>query len=339
MATYFPPKRATEFIFYFGLQPYAGSGIQANPTIASGDVKVSLDGGALTNLTNLPTVTPASGKMVKVILTSSEMTADNVTVVFDDQTDPPEWLDVVINIQTAAASMDDIATNVWSIGTRTLTALDEDTTTLDLDATIRGAVGMASANLDTQLTGINTNIDATEVKVDAILVDTGTDIPAALTIIDNEVGIIDGIVDAILVDTGTTLDGKIDTIDTVLDALVADIGSNGAGLTALPWNSAWDAEIQSEVTDALTVYDVATDDDVPSVAQIADGVWDELLSVHNIVGSAGDTLNEIGAGNATPTADEIGDDIAARTLNVNIVQVNSVPIDGAGSELDPWGPA
>lgn len=46
-----------------------------------------------------------------------------------------------------------------------------------------------------------------------------------------------------------------DTADTYLvsdiEALVDDIGVAGAGLTAIPWNAAWDAEVQSEVTDAL----------------------------------------------------------------------------------------
>jgi len=32
-----------------------------------------------------------------------------------------------------------------------------------------------------------------------------------------------------------------------------DIGAAGAGLTAVPWNAAWDAEVQSEVVDALNV--------------------------------------------------------------------------------------
>lgn len=36
------------------------------------------------------------------------------------------------------------------------------------------------------------------------------------------------------------------------------IGSNGAGLTSLPWNAAWDAEVESEVTDALNTYDPPT---------------------------------------------------------------------------------
>lgn len=38
----------------------------------------------------------------------------------------------------------------------------------------------------------------------------------------------------------------------------ARLGTNGAGLSALPWNSAWDAEVQSECTDALNAYDPPT---------------------------------------------------------------------------------
>tara|TARA_B100000700_G_scaffold33554_1_gene32237 strand:+ start:9044 stop:10102 length:1059 start_codon:yes stop_codon:yes gene_type:complete len=38
----------------------------------------------------------------------------------------------------------------------------------------------------------------------------------------------------------------------------AEIGSAGAGLTAVPWNSSWDAEVQSECTDALNAYDPPT---------------------------------------------------------------------------------
>lgn len=49
------------------------------------------------------------------------------------------------------------AADVWAVGTRTLTAIDEDSTTLDLDATIRAAVGMSSANMDTQLDALPTN--------------------------------------------------------------------------------------------------------------------------------------------------------------------------------------
>lgn len=36
-----------------------------------------------------------------------------------------------------------------------------------------------------------------------------------------------------------------------IEAQTDDIGAAGAGLTAIPWNAAWDAEVQSEVDDAL----------------------------------------------------------------------------------------
>ncbi len=38
----------------------------------------------------------------------------------------------------------------------------------------------------------------------------------------------------------------------------AEIGTAGAGLTAVPWNAAWDAEVESEATDALNAYDPPT---------------------------------------------------------------------------------
>lgn len=110
MATYTPAKRATAFIMYVGLPSQASPAtMQSNPTIASGDFKVSKDGGALANLTNLPAVTPASSKMVQLSLTGTEMTADNVTIVCSDASGS-EWSDVLINIHTAAQQFDDLAT-------------------------------------------------------------------------------------------------------------------------------------------------------------------------------------------------------------------------------------
>lgn len=55
--------------------------------------------------------------------------------------------------------------------------------------------------------------------------------------------------------------------------IVTTIGVAGAGLTAIPWNAAWDAEVQSECSDALTAAAL-------TAAGIADAVWDETLSDH-----------------------------------------------------------
>lgn len=38
----------------------------------------------------------------------------------------------------------------------------------------------------------------------------------------------------------------------------ARIGANGVSLSAIPWNASWDAEVESEVADALAVYDPPT---------------------------------------------------------------------------------
>jgi len=50
---------------------------------------------------------------------------------------------------------------------------------------------------------------------------------------------------------GLDLDAQIGTdIDAILTD-TAEIGAAGAGLSAIPWNAAWDAEVESEVDDAL----------------------------------------------------------------------------------------
>lgn len=102
-APYNPPKKNEDFQFGVGLDDMASPGsLRANPTLAAGDVKVSKDGGAFANLGTLPTVAPASGTQVLVVLTNTEMNADVVTIVFIDQTSPKEWADKLISIITTA---------------------------------------------------------------------------------------------------------------------------------------------------------------------------------------------------------------------------------------------
>ncbi|RKZ09464.1 hypothetical protein DRQ25_06300 [Candidatus Fermentibacteria bacterium] len=61
--------------------------------------------------------------------------------------------------------------------------------------------------------------------------------------------------------TLTALDEDDTTID--LDATIAAVlgGGNGTALTAIPWNSDWDADVQSEVADALDAVIPATPTD------------------------------------------------------------------------------
>jgi hypothetical protein len=78
-----------------------------------------------------------------------------------------------------------------------------------VEEAIYDAIYGGSANLITK-------VDAIDTVVDAILVDTGTTIPATIATVDT-------VVDAILVDTGTTIPATIATIDDFLDTEVAAI--------------------------------------------------------------------------------------------------------------------
>ncbi len=110
MATYNTPKRGVAFRMYVGLVDQSNTKLlKANPTIASGDFQISKDGGAFANLATLPSANPASGRAVMVDLSASEMTADNIVIQCVDASGA-EWCDQLINLQTTASQLDDLAT-------------------------------------------------------------------------------------------------------------------------------------------------------------------------------------------------------------------------------------
>jgi hypothetical protein len=100
-APYNPPKKNEDFVIRISLEDYLNPGsFKSNPTIAAGDFKVSTDGGALTNLSTLPSVSPASSIFVLLTLSASEMNGDSIVVQCIDQTAPKEWSDFVLSIPT-----------------------------------------------------------------------------------------------------------------------------------------------------------------------------------------------------------------------------------------------
>lgn len=98
------PIRGQAYTFEVGLTSQSDTKtFQSNPTLATGDVKVSKDGGATANLTTLPTAI-GSGKLVTVSLSASEMTADRVAVIFADASGA-EWCDLIIYIDTSTGAV------------------------------------------------------------------------------------------------------------------------------------------------------------------------------------------------------------------------------------------
>lgn len=211
------------------------------------------------------------------------------------------------NVITAAATATDfgteVGTAVWATAARTLTANP------GLDAAgIRTAVGLATANLDTQFAGVNTNID---------------------------------------------------DVDGDLAGLITDIGANGAGLTALPWNAAWDAEVQSECTDALNAYDgptnaemvartlvaadYATATALGTVDTVADAIKvtiDKLDTAMELDGAVyrytTNALEQAPTGGSAPTVEQIADEVQTRTIAgvtlVNGLAANTVDASALASD-------
>ena len=99
-APYNPPKKNEDFLAHICLKSSTTGRILSNPTIAAGDFTISKDFGAFANFGTLPDVEPNSTKGVRIQLSSTEMNADTVLLIWSDQTEPPEWEDGWLFIPT-----------------------------------------------------------------------------------------------------------------------------------------------------------------------------------------------------------------------------------------------
>lgn len=229
MASYVPAKYGTEYIFYVGLESVATAGtFQANATLASGDVKISKDGGSLANLTTLPTVTPTSGKLVKVTVSATEMQAENVAIVFSDASGG-EWNDLIINIQTAVRQIDDLATptNITAGTITTVTNLTNAPTNGDLTATMKTSVTTAATAATPTVTA-GTVSDKTGYSL-ATTPPTAAQIRTEMDSNSTQLAKLGTPAGASLAADVAAV--KSDTAATLIDT--AEIGTAGAGLTAL----------------------------------------------------------------------------------------------------------
>jgi hypothetical protein len=88
------------YITYVTLLSTNDGSFIADPTVVAGDFKISKDGGAYVNLTNLPAATPAGSPGVKIELTDDEIDAVNVNIWAVDAAGN-EWHDVFIPLSIA----------------------------------------------------------------------------------------------------------------------------------------------------------------------------------------------------------------------------------------------
>lgn len=236
-----------------------------------------------------------------------------------------------------------------------------------LDAAgVRAAVGMASANLDTQLGTIDNNVDL-------ILEDTGTTLQGELDGIQADTediqsrlpaalvsGRIDASVGAMAANTLTasalaadavtemqsglatasslsTIDGKIDTIDSNVDAILVDtaeIGVAGAGLTEA--GGTGDHLTALATAANLTTVDTVVDaiklktDNLPSDPADQSAVEAAIDSAEAAILAA--------IPSASTVATAVQSSASSNPLAANVKEINDVTLTGDGSAT-PWGPA
>lgn len=194
-------------------------------------------------------LTQAETNADELLFTAKSATGGVSVVGRPISTTPPNF---TTSVPTAAEN----ATAVWANGTRTLTALDEDTTTLDLDATIRGAVGLASANLDTQIDALPTAAENTTAVWAA-----GT---RTLTGIDE---------DTTTLDLDATIRAAVGLGSANLDTQLGDLPTNAELATAL---AAADDAVLAAVATVDTVVDaikVTTDKLDDTLEDSGGGAW------------------------------------------------------------------
>uniref|UniRef100_A0A6M3KA82 Uncharacterized protein n=1 Tax=viral metagenome TaxID=1070528 RepID=A0A6M3KA82_9ZZZZ len=162
-----------------------------------------------------------------------------------------------------------------------------------------------------------------------------------------------------------TVDANLSNIETDTQDLQTQIGTDGDGLNAIPWNSSWDAEVQSEATDALNAYDPPTKTELDSgfaglndlsAAQVnteidtalSDINLDHLLKTATVAADMtaemadntimsrilanGDTSNYIPSTDSLQVIRDKETDIEADTQDIQ----TQIGVDGAGLNAIPW---
>lgn len=327
---------------------FAANAITA-ATLASDCIEAAkIKDGAITNAKVADDVDVNVKTITANAITATAINADAITA--DKIAD-----NAFANEHFAAGALD----AVWSTAARTLTAIDEDNTTLDLDATIE-AILAASATIAALPTAAE-NADAVwDEVVTSGQHDTATYAGAGL------------LAAASAGDPwSTALPGAYGagTAGKALSDVLADTnelqGNQGDWATATGFSTHSAADVaalvlvtpaQKLVTDA-NGYVTYSNSAPPAASAIADAVWDEAIGDHGGAGATGKAVADILADTNELQGDDYPTSIAAvktvvdavkvqtdkltftvaNQVDANIQYVNDVALTGDGSAT-PWGP-
>ena len=216
-------------------------------------------------------------------ITAAESNGDLISMHPESSTANVEVIGVPGAVYTTPANFPD--TTIDSNGRMDISLIEGVDATDQINAACDTALtdydAVVPADLPTNFSDLS--ITATTGRVDVAAVagtaQTAGDIPALITTVDT-------VVDGIQTDLDNGTDG-LGALKTTLDAIEADtqdlqtqIGTDGAGLTNIPWNSSWDAEVESEVDDALVALglDHLIDQSVSGADITNDSIIAQLVS-------------------------------------------------------------
>jgi len=237
----------------FTLYQIDGVDIEPAATFATGDIKISKDGGAEVNTTNLPV---DEGQGYRLILTEDELTAARIRLSIVDQTATKVWLDIEINIETygnASAmhafdldddvrpDLDAMAIVLFFIKSKTDSLTFTVANEVDSNVITKTGFSLAATGLDAIVSTATGAIEIAKAMMDRVLTGLTHNIPDSLgrrvrnlqefgTYDDNRVWIdtINGTAGATDYESGTILN----KVDNVADSntLGANLGLEGRGI-------------------------------------------------------------------------------------------------------------
>jgi hypothetical protein len=234
----------------FPLIDYGAQDFEATPvTFAAGDTKISKDEGAFANTTNNPTHEGMG--MYSLVLTATEMQAARLMVTLVD-TATKAWEDQAIIISTYGNAS---AQHAFDLDTVSVAQTGDSYARLGAPAGASVSADVAATKSDTDAIKTKTDFlpSATAGAAGGVFIagtNAATSVTTALTA--NITGNLSGTIGSLGAQAKADVNAEVDS------AIADVIGSAGAGLSAVPWNAAWDAEVQSECADALIAYDPPT---------------------------------------------------------------------------------
>ena len=312
-----PAIKNTAFSLQIALQDMTKPGsYKAAPTIAAGDWKCSgaSNGGspsAVANLTTLPTVDPAGSIWLNITLSATEMNFDQVWIQGIDQTDPKEWADWSICINTQAATVDvnvtkwlgtaastptvagvpNVNVKTWNDLATVALPLVPTTAGRTLDVSAGGEAGVDWANVGGQSTSVNLSATTTNL-VNTLTTYTGNTPQTG----DSFARI--GATGSSLTSLASAADlaTVAGYIDTEIAALITTVGVAGAGLTAAGITAAGvrtavglaSANLDTQIGDLPTNAELAT-----ALGTADDAVLSAIAALVTTVGVAGAGLSAI----------------------------------------------